>query len=134
MLASANFANAGDTFGFSSGFNAHFGNNSTRDRTLGLIAQVQAGVHRVELRIIGLGAVVVRLFVVELLVIAGLASCDASLGVIVGTLAITAIVSLVVSGRRVRAGLNPDGSERTPEQEAAEVAAAAEREENRKED
>jgi len=57
-----------------------------------------------------------------------------SLGVIVGTLAITAIVSLVVSGRRVRAGLNPDGSERTPEQEAAEVAAAAEREENRKQD
>lgn len=53
-----------------------------------------------------------------------------SLGVIVGTLSITAIISLVVSGRRVRAGLNPDGSERTPEQEAEEAAAAQERLEN----
>lgn len=53
-----------------------------------------------------------------------------SLGVIVGTLSITAIVSLVVSGRRVRAGLNPDGTERTPEQEAEEAAAAQERRDN----
>lgn len=53
-----------------------------------------------------------------------------SLGVIVGTLSITAIVSLVVSGRRVRAGLNPDGSERTPEQDAADAAAAQERLDN----
>ena len=33
-----------------------------------------------------------------------------SLGVIVGVLSVTAVVSLVVSGRRERAGLNPDGS------------------------
>ena len=33
----------------------------------------------------------------------------ASLGVIVVTLSLTAVISLVVSGRRVRAGLSPDG-------------------------
>ncbi len=85
MLASTHFANAGDTLGFSSGFDTHLGNDSARDRTLGLAAHIQAGVHRVELRIIGLGGVVIRLFAIEVLVIARLASCNPSLGVIVGT-------------------------------------------------
>ena len=85
MLASTHFANAGDTFGFSSGFDAHLGNDSTSDRTLGLAAHIQAGVYRVELRIIGIGAVVIRLFAIKVLVIARLASGNPSLGVIVGT-------------------------------------------------
>ncbi len=84
MLARTHFANAGDTFGFSSGFDTHLRNDCTRDRTLGLAAHIQAGVHRVELRIIGLGLSLSD-FVVELLVIAYLASCNPSLGVIVGT-------------------------------------------------
>ena len=42
-----------------------------------------------------------------------------SLGVIVGVLGVTAIISLVVSGRRVRRGLSPDGDP-LPEPEAIE--------------
>jgi tellurite resistance protein TerC len=44
-----------------------------------------------------------------------------SLAVIVGILSITAIVSLTVSSRREKAGLNPDGSPKTQDNESAPV-------------
>ena len=85
MLAGADLADAGNSFGFSGGFNTYLGNYSTGCRPLGLSRQFETCIHWIEFRIVGLGGGVIRLIVVEIFVAFALTSGDTSLGIIVGT-------------------------------------------------
>ncbi len=85
MLAGADLADAGYSFGFRGGFDSHLGNYSIGIRPLWFGRQFETCVDWVEFRIVRIGVVLVWLIAIEVIVALSLASRDTRLGVIVGT-------------------------------------------------